>query len=129
MKLQVGVKLVIKNSRGLYLFVQRSQPLSDGADWDIPGGRINTSERLEEALARELKEEIGVELDTKIELVKAQDIILPNADLHVVRITYITEFDKTIKLSEEHRDFKWVSLSEALNLNLDPYLRELMETL
>lgn len=129
MKLQVGVKLLIKNNKGLYLLVRRSNPLPDGTEWDIPGGRIEPSESLQEALSRELKEEIGIELNSKIKLIAAQDIILPKAGLHVVRITYIAEFEESIKLSEEHQDFKWVTPQDALNLNLDPYLREVFATL
>jgi mutator protein MutT len=129
MKLQVGVKLLIKNSNGQYLLVQRNKPLADGSDWDIPGGRIEPTERVEEALSRELREEIGVDLDTKVKLFKVQDIILPDADLHVVRITYTTTFDKEINLGTEHHGFKWVGLKQAFDVNLDPYLRDVLLTL
>jgi len=129
MKLQVGVKLLIKNGTGQYLFIQRSEALTGGPDWDIPGGRINPSERLRDALTRELKEEVGIDLDSKIKLLEAQDIIRPEIDLHVVRLTYTAEFEKDIKLGTEHKDFTWITQQEALDLNLDPYLREVLEAL
>jgi len=129
MKLQVGVKILIKNNRGQYLLIQRSQPLPDGTEWDIPGGRIEPDERLEQALAREVKEEIGVELDSETRLVSARDIIVQEADLHVVRLTYTADFEESVILSEEHQDFKWATQKEALLLNVDPYLHEVIKTL
>lgn len=56
MKLQVGVKVLIQNSQGQYLLLQRSQPLPDGSGikWDIPGGRIEPEESLEDGLKRAL---------------------------------------------------------------------------
>ncbi|HEY1835758.1 MAG TPA: NUDIX hydrolase [Candidatus Saccharimonadales bacterium] len=132
MKLQVGVKAILKNSKGLYLLIQRSKPLDGDIKWDIPGGRIgrfDPSERLEDALNRELREEIGAEPEGPIRLIMAQDIIPPDANLHVVRLTYTARFNKDVILSEEHQDFRWVTKEEALRLNIDPYLRKPLETL
>jgi 8-oxo-dGTP diphosphatase len=131
MKLEVGVKVLIKNSKGLYLLVQRSEPLLDGTGikWDIPGGRINPSERLDAALAREVNEEIGVTLQGKLTLLAAQDIMVIDHDLHVVRLTYAISLDKAVALGAEHQNFRWVTQQEALNLNVDPYLREVLENL
>jgi 8-oxo-dGTP pyrophosphatase MutT (NUDIX family) len=131
MKLQVGVKLLIKNDQGLYLLIQRSDPLPDGTGikWDIPGGRINESERLVDALNRELSEEVGIKLNQPIRLLAAQDIIIPDVDLHVVRLTYSTELTSDIDLGDEHQKFNWTTQEEALELNIDPYLREVLKGL
>lgn len=133
MELQIGVKVLIKNSDGLYLLIQRAEPLPDGTGikWDIPGGRLKPGERLVEALAREVKEEVGVELRHGIQLLKAQDIILPdlNLHLHVVRLTYTSSLKDNIQLGTEHQTYMWATLPEALDLNVDPYLREVLESL
>ncbi len=57
--LEIGVKAFIQNSEEKYLLLKRSNPYpgEDFCRWDIPGGRINAGEKLEEALAREIKEE------------------------------------------------------------------------
>ena len=131
MKLQVGVKVLIKNGNGLFLLIQRSEPLPDGTGikWDIPGGRIEPNERLESALAREVEEETGIKLSNNVKILEAQDIMLPDLDLHVVRLTYSTNLDVNIALGSEHQNFKWVTRQEALDLNVDPYLRKVLETL
>ena len=121
--------MLISNDKGLYLLIQRSVPFSDGTKWDIPGGRIKPSEHLESALMRELREEIGVRLDGQRQLIKAQDIFVPEVDLHVVRLIYTARFNGDIVLSEEHQSLKWVTHEDALALDLDPYLREVLESL
>ena len=51
MILQVGVKALIKNDKGQYLFLRRSERMQAETEphWDIPGGRIDPAERLEQA--------------------------------------------------------------------------------
>ena len=131
MKLQVGVKVLIKNEEGNLLLLQRSEPLPDGTGikWDIPGGRINHSESLQDALKREVFEEIGLRLTTTPKILKAQDIFIPDIELHVVRLTYMIAMSGEVILSREHQRHKWVSAREGLTLNIDPYLHEMLEEL
>lgn len=132
MQLQIGVKVIIQNSKGLFLFIQRSEALSDGteASWDIPGGRINPDENLEDALAREIQEEIHTALTGTPTLIRAQDIFVPSKNLHVVRLTYTLTMDiETIALSHEHQDFRWVSREKLTTLPVEPYLKEVLQSL
>lgn len=126
MKLQVGVKVLIKNEDGAYLFIQRAQKMGDESEphWDMPGGRINEDEPLHTALAREIMEETGLQLDDEPRLVNAQDIFVQKADLHVVRLTYTAVGSGEVVMSDEHQHGQWLSLDDARKLNLDPYLRD-----
>ena len=128
MKLQVGVKVLIQNSNSKYLLLQRAVAMGDEkeAHWDIPGGRIEPEEALMSALAREVKEETGLTFSGLPELLGAQDIFVPSKDLHVVRLTYRVEGDGEAVISHEHQNVRWVTHGEALEINLDPYLREIM---
>ena len=114
MNIQVGVKLLIKNDKGKFLFIQRNTPLPDGTGikWDIPGGRINPGESLKDALKREV-----------------MDILIPDADLHVVRLTYATSLDKEVVLGDEHQAMRWHTLKEAADIDVDPYLRDVLDSL
>lgn len=132
MKLQVGVKALIKNNDGRYLLLQRRSPLPDGSGikWDIPGGRLEPAETLEDGLKRELLEETKLHLTTQQPvLIKAQDIFIADINLHLIRLTYTILFSGSIELSEEHRDHQWATVQEALKLNVDPYLRKVLEDL
>lgn len=133
MNLQVGVKVLIKNSRGEYLFLRRTKRLitdKEETSWDIPGGRIDGEEPLIDALKREIKEEIGHDLRSTPKLLVAQDIFVPEKELHVVRLTYEVDEDVTdVLLSDEHDDFKWVKQANLQTLNAEPYLAEVLSDL
>jgi 8-oxo-dGTP diphosphatase len=132
MQLQIGVKVLIQNSNNEYLFLQRSQLLSSDvkSSWDIPGGRINSDEYLEDALVREVFEETGATLDGEPQLLAAQDIFVNAKDLHVVRLTYSMSADITnIILSDEHQDYVWRRLDDVADLYIEPYLKEVIGAL
>ena len=126
MILQVGVKALIKNDKGQYLFLRRSERMEAEIEphWDIPGGRIDSTERLEQALAREIAEETNLTLSGVPQLIAAQDILVPAKDLHVVRLTYVANAHGEIAVSDEHQEYAWMTQDEALASHLDPYIRE-----
>ena len=130
MNLQVGVKALIKNSNGEYLFIRRSTTLATDISepsWDIPGGRIEPDEYLLEALRREVQEEIGHDVQSAPMLIKAQDIFVTAKDLHVVRLTYMLIEDiEDIILSDEHEEYVWVHESQLETVNAEPYLAEVL---
>lgn len=133
MNLQVGVKVLLKNKQGKYLFIMRSKQLEGetNTSWDIPGGRIEPNESLEEALRREVKEELGIRLTGKPQLINVQDIFGRAQDLHVVRLTYVLEADidiSAIELSGEHQDIAYMSLKEVTGAT-EPYLAETLQLL
>lgn len=128
MKLQVGVKILIQNDQSEFLFIQRASAMAGELEphWDIPGGRINPDESLGDALAREIHEETGLELNSDPKLIAAQDIFVAAKELHVVRLTYQVKGSGTIQLSDEHQQHEWWSKSDAATKNLDPYVRKVL---
>lgn len=130
MILQVGVKVLLENAAGELLFLRRSQKVSTDKDelqWDIPGGRIDPSEPLLDALAREVAEETGLVLAGEPTVIAAQDIFVSAKDLHVVRLTYRAQVaEGDITLSEEHGEHAWFTSDEARAQNIDPYIREVL---
>lgn len=53
--------LILENEEGKILLVKRKFPPKRGF-WDLPGGFVDLRESLEQALAREIKEELGIPL-------------------------------------------------------------------
>ena len=56
-KVAVGV---VKNTQGQVLISQRHDHLHQGGLWEFPGGKIETGETAEQALVRELQEELSI---------------------------------------------------------------------
>ncbi len=57
--LTVVAALIFRDSK--ILICQRRREDSHGLQWEFPGGKVEPGESLEEALRRELREELGVE--------------------------------------------------------------------
>ena len=131
--LQVGVKVLLKNPEGKFLFVRRNPKKYPeiGPKWDIVGGRIDIGSPLIENLKREVMEEVGLPITSIPRLVGGQDILhverFPGR--HVVRLTYVAETEGTPKIDEESLEYCWLTMSEIKALpeaELDQYFREIM---
>ena len=61
---------VIHDERGRILIALRPEHLHQGGLWEFPGGKVEAGEDSRRALARELKEELGIHVD------KAHPLIL-----------------------------------------------------
>ncbi|HAM52217.1 MAG TPA: 8-oxo-dGTP diphosphatase MutT [Nitrospiraceae bacterium] len=59
----IHVACAIIEGDGKVLSTQRSESMSLPLKWEFPGGKINEGEKPEECLKRELREELGVEVD------------------------------------------------------------------
>lgn len=131
MKLQVGVKVLLQNKSGEFLFLKRAAIMDtdEKIHWDIPGGRIEPEEPLMEALTREVQEETGLSIVGEPKIIGSQDIFVPSKDLHVVRLTYIAEGDGQPTLSDEHQDFTWMKIKDMDRGTIDPYLEKLLPLL
>lgn len=130
MLLQVGVKVFLKNPEGKYLLVRRSLEKYPGVrgEWDIPGGRIEPGSSLMENLAREVREETRLPIVGMPRLVAAQDI-MPNAEKHVVRLTYAGETKgEPVLDTSENVEYRWLTPAElAVHDNVDIYAKQVID--
>ena len=58
----VCIDCVVRNDKGEYLLVKRKNEPLQGEYW-VPGGRLLRNERLEQAVHRKMREEIGIEVE------------------------------------------------------------------
>ena len=61
---------VIKNGDGQILIAKRSADQHQGGLWEFPGGKVEPGEPVPVALARELEEELGIEVTHSSPLIK-----------------------------------------------------------
>ena len=59
------VAAIIKNGEGKILITQRNLKKSQGGLWEFPGGKIEKGETREEAIIREIKEELTIEINVE----------------------------------------------------------------
>lgn len=85
----VGVGAILVNPKGqLFLSKRGPKAKNERGLWEFPGGSVEFGERLADALAREMKEEFGIEIAVG-SLLDVADHILPDEKQHWVSPTYI----------------------------------------
>ncbi|NNE99842.1 MAG: nucleoside triphosphatase NudI [Pyrinomonadaceae bacterium] len=94
--------------------------------WGLPGGGIKPNETMEEALRREMKEEIGIEIEN-IEPVFFKDgefekTFADSSKRKVYMIFLLFNCrasEDQLQLSEEFEEYRWISLEDAGTLDLN----------
>lgn len=96
--------------KGKFLTIKRSPDDSRPGTWEIPGGGVDPGEDHYEALIREVKEEVGLNVNPK-KVIDISSFETPNK--YQIKLTFETELktkNPKIKLSKEHDAFEWKPL-------------------
>ncbi len=133
----LGVKALIHNTEGKILLLQRDPnrlKQTKKICWDLPGGRVQINESLENALKREVFEETGLKNLGRITPFEMSlttiRIPAPNGDIGLIIAAYFCEIegDLSIHISTEHVGFSWLDpKSAAEQLTASNYPKELTQ--
>lgn len=103
--LQVAVG-VVKNPEGKILISHRHAALHQGGLWEFPGGKIEPSETAEAALARELKEEMNIDVIDAVPLITIRHHY---PDRYVQLNVFLVERFSGVAENCEGQPFEWVA--------------------
>ncbi len=124
-RIVVGVGAAVVSGRDL-LLIQRGREPAKGL-WAVPGGKVEKGERLRDTVAREVKEETGLEVEIG-EVVWAGESIGDHG--HIVLIDYLAEVSGgTLKAGDDAADVAWVDIDEASDWPLTLTMYELIDIL
>ena len=111
------VAAVIKDENEKILITQRNLKKSQGGLWEFPGGKIEPNETRENAIVREIKEELDIDIEVKSYL-SEKVFNYPEKDINLIALE-CKKVSGDIKLLE-HEDYKWVSKNELNNFQFAP---------
>lgn len=124
---KVAQKAVIEN--GGKVLVMRDPRVADKALWELPGGRLNEDEIPEEGLAREIKEELGIDVLVG-KVVYLTQFFQYSENRNALMIAYLAVLtDENAELvldADEVAEIKWVSKDDYQTLT---YFKEYKDTL
>ncbi|GLY84788.1 (deoxy)nucleoside triphosphate pyrophosphohydrolase [Actinoallomurus iriomotensis] len=106
--LVVGAAII---AGGRLLAAQRAAPPELAGGWEFPGGKVEPGETDEEALARECREELGVEVTIGRRV--GEDWPLDNG--YVMRVWTATITDGEPQ-ALEHTDLRWLGEAELFDV-------------
>ena len=110
------VAAVIKKDNK-YLIAQRNRDKHFAFYWEFPGGKVNNDESFENALKREINEElsINIKINKKITSQKHKD-----EKINIVVHYFLCEALNTNIILSEHEDMKWVQKNDLTQFKMAP---------
>jgi 8-oxo-dGTP diphosphatase len=103
----IPVVCAIIEQDGLVLCALRSEHMSLPGKWEFPGGKLEVNELPEEALIREIKEELNIEIRIVEALPIAEHAYVPEKIIHLIPFRCaIVGNEKPI--ATEHSELRWV---------------------
>ncbi len=112
--------LVFNPADDTYLLLKRAATKDFGAEnWECVTGRVDQGEGFEEALYREIREEVGLEV--QLEFIVGTSHFYrgePSPETELIGVIYAcsTTNPDAVQISEEHSEFRWLKVDEALHL-------------
>ena len=127
----VGVGAIIIDPAGRVFLAKRGREArNECGKWEFPGGSVEFNETLEHALAREVMEEYGVEIEVQA-LLDVVDHIIPSENQHWVSPTFICAMKSgTPRIREPHKceEIGWFDLDRIPENQLTIASRKSLES-
>ena len=128
----VGVGALIHDGEGRVLVIKRKFEPNKGR-WSLPGGLLETGETLLEAGKREVREEVGVEIEVE-ELFQVSEEIIRDTEgktrFHFVLVDFLASLQPegaTIALNEESESFMWSKPEDIKGLDVSENTKRIVE--
>lgn len=128
----VGIGAVIVNPEGKILLAKRGpKAKNEKGKWEFPGGSVEFGDTMKDTIIREMKEELGIEIEL-LDRLPVLDHILPEENQHWVTSGFIAKIKKgepKILEKEKCSEIKWYLLEELEKLPLSVPSQEYVKTL
>lgn len=105
---------IVQNQQQQFLISRRKKGQHLAGKWEFPGGKIKNLETLEQAMLRELREEVGLVATTFFLL---ESLNFQYSDLSLNLHFYLVSEYKGEALSREGQEIKWINAEQFVEYN------------
>jgi len=120
------VAAVIRDDHGNILLARRPKDRHMGGLWEFPGGKMDAGEAPEEALRRELSEELGVSVGHLRPITFA---VHQESGLRILLLFYSAEITSGTVTAREGQDVAWVAPDRLPAFEMPPADADLIDLL
>ena len=104
---KVAAAVIVKYEK--YFIAKRKEGGSLSNKWEFPGGKVEYGETPQEGLIREIREEFDVEINVK-DFIGSHRFYNENKEYELM--AYFAEFVSGELILKEHKEIRWITLSE-----------------
>ena len=102
------VAAIIKKDN-LYLVTQRNRNKHMGLKWEFPGGKVEANEALKEALAREIYEELNIDINVYEKLAEES---YKDSEINIVLHYFLCSIKDGVINLNEHEAMEWIDKTD-----------------
>ena len=120
-KFNVRSSCIMKDKKHEKVLLTYMRAIKDHNAFLLPGGRLEILENSEEGILREIKEEVGLNLDYK--LVSIEENIVKDTKFHMIEFVFYTEidnFEMLTNLDDGWDKFEIVEIKDIDNYDIRP---------
>ena len=124
-RVHVAVGVIINQQKQI-LLAKRHEHLHQGGKWEFPGGKVEQNETVTQALIRELKEEVSLNVNSSFAFM---DISHDYPDKHVLLdIHLVTDFDG-LAIGAEGQQIAWVDIQSLADYDFPEANKPILDKL
>ena len=113
----IEVVCAIVEQHGRVLLTQRSEQMREPMLWEFPGGKLEAGETEQQALVREIREELSIEI---LPYDRLEPVVHSSPDHTILLIPFLCHYNGGVINLLEHRAYRWATPDELPNFNWCP---------
>jgi len=121
---KVIVKAWVAKNNNFLLALRDATEKHHAGVWSLPGGNVENDicdEILEKTLAKEIKEEIGIDIEPNMQIIYNNGFIKDSEGSHVINITFLCKWKAgEAQPLEDTAAVKWFTLHELQKMRNPP---------